>query len=163
MNDWYTVDDTNAHILVADGVYSFQHHGNDWYATWRSIPIDRSGNYSVSLRASRTRGSVDNGYGLYLGGKDVNNFYALMLSNEGYVSFSEIKDGTWNKIEDWRRVSMNTANNSWNSLELKKNGSFWDIYVGGSIACEIPASHLPGENFGFIVENDQDVDFDDFT
>jgi len=64
---------------------------------WSTIPGEHS-NIGVSVDASKLGGPDDNTFGVICRYKDAENFYAFLISSDGYYGIIKVKDGIYSLL-----------------------------------------------------------------
>ncbi len=163
---WDVVDEDGLETSVTDGVLRWEKSDEDGYRMdWKTLDIDWSLDWTISLRTKASSGTTKYGYGLAWGTLNSSNYYALNISDDGYAQIARRKEGEPEEIAAWAKNEGVRGTGEWNVLRVVKNGDAVacfvnDVYVGGYTYSYY---RWFGNRIGVIVSADHDVEFDDLV
>jgi hypothetical protein len=91
--DWATLDENGARIAFEQEGLRFQIDTVN-YDYW-SLSGMRLADATVAVQATMLAGPEDNDFGLICRFRDENNYYALLISSDGYGGIVKVKDGLY--------------------------------------------------------------------
>ncbi len=91
--DWSTLDENGARIAFEQDGLRFQVDAVN-YDYW-SLSGMRLADATVAVQATMLAGPEDNDFGLICRFQDANNYYALLISSDGYGGIVKVKDGLY--------------------------------------------------------------------
>jgi len=123
---------------------------------------------SVEVQAQKVSGGDDMQYGIICRHLDVDNWYVLVISGDGFAAIRKRYQGNdLEYIADWVEVSAVNTGNATNNLRAECVGSRLSLYVNGTLAVETHDSDISSGDAGLLAGNfDQtstEVLFDNFV
>jgi len=116
---WPTIQDNGSIIEYQfEGFRFFVNHPN--YDYW-SARVNNFNNVLLSVEAAKLGGPDDNGFGVICRLKDKDNFYAFLISSDGYAGIMKVKEGNYSFLSD---TGMHYFEN------IRKGGARNDLLVG---------------------------------
>ena len=121
----------------------------------------------VEVQAQKTSGEDDMQYGLICKHQDVENWYALIVTADGFAAIRKrYAGGELDFITDWAEVpGLNTGNGT-NLLRAECIGDRLALYVNGELAIETYDSDITSGDAGLIAgtfeQPSAEVMFDNF-
>ncbi|WKD86545.1 hypothetical protein KCTC32516_01921 [Polaribacter huanghezhanensis] len=164
-NSWAESSDSSSKLEVRNGKYYFEHKRDSggWSST-KVIDINTSKDFEIEAKFLKISGIKNNGYGFVFGRKDGNNQFVFTVTANGSYSIDQYVDGKYTAIKDWTKSSyINTGNNAYNTLKIKKERGFIKFYVNDRYLTLYTHKPFMGNRFGFIAYNDQSIAIDDLN
>lgn len=139
----------------------------DTYFYWAN-PYQNFGDVSVEVEAQKTSGGDDMQYGIICHHLDVDNWYALVISGDGFAAIRKrYQGGDLEYIADWVEVGAINTGNSTNTLRAECVGSRLSLYVNGTLAVEATDADIPSGDVGLMAgtfdQSSTEVLFDNFV
>lgn len=152
-------DYSNGAYLI--GVYT------DTYFYWAN-PYQTFGDVVVKVDTEKVLGEDDMQYGIICRHLDVDNFYALIISGDGYAAIRKRYQGSdLNYIAEWVEVPAINTGNAANSLQAECVGNRLSLFVNGELAVEVYDSDIFSGDTGLMAgtfdQAETEVYFDNFT
>ena len=115
------------------------------------ISLEQNSYYSIESVVQKVNGADNNGYGIFFGFKDRDNYYSFIISGDGsYKIFYEF-EGIHIDIADWTPShSINKGNNR-NLLKIFKFDDTFIFLINGQIVERVESKQLRGNYYGLLV------------
>lgn len=131
-------------------------------------PYQDFGDVIVEVEAQKTGGGDDMQYGIVCRHSDVDNWYVLVISGDGWAAIRKRYQGSdLEYIADWVEVSSVNTGNSTNMLRAECVGSRLSLYVNGSLAVETNDPDISSGDAGLMAgtfdQSTAEVLFDNFV
>jgi hypothetical protein len=163
-NNWFLDSANGMSFLVYNGKYVIDNNDSGTHASFVPVNIDSNKNYSINLTVTHTAGSIGYGFGLYFGGLDINNFYYLDISCNGYFSFGKYANGSHTAIISWTASPLvKKGEYESNKLGVVKDGTYWKLMINDQVATTVPIGPFMGNKVGFTQSVKQRIEYDDLT
>ncbi|MGH1337547.1 MAG: OmpA family protein [Aureispira sp.] len=148
---WMHGEDTDYKAKVEDGYYkvAYKHEQGAWYF-WQSIPVHPDTSYYIESKITPFLESKKSVYGLIWGVRDLNNYNAFLMSNEGKTSVVVCQDGKLTKLVNWTQVGYYQSNQT-HTLGIRKNNGQLRYYLDGRLVMRTPILPFHGDLLGFII------------
>jgi hypothetical protein len=124
---------------------------------------------SVTVVATKSSGHDDNEFGIICRYADIENFYAVTVSSDGFYGFLNIEDGTYGylNMEEMQPTAAIVQGNSTNTIRLDCIGNTLTLYVNGEYVAERVDDRIQSGDVGlyagtFAVPGTE-ILFDDFV
>jgi hypothetical protein len=105
--------------------------------------VDRKFNdLDLRVTAQQIAGPDDNQFGVLFRYHDLDNYYAFMISGDGYYSLVKYQDGQLEKISDWGKSNAIRQGIAANEIRVVANADEFMFYINGEL---VPLC-LRGEN-----------------
>jgi hypothetical protein len=161
-NNWVSDSANGMSYLVYNGKYVVDIADSLTHCMFVTANIDTNRNFSISMNATHTAGSVSYGFGLYFGGTDANNFYCLLISGNGYYCLGKYVAGSYSAIINWTLSPLiKQGEYITNDLAVVKEGGSWKLMVNGQLATTTTAMSFYGNKVGFVQSVKQRIEYDD--
>lgn len=165
--DWNTYTEPGASVLIADGVFQFdiQQANYDYWSTAR--PVYK--NIQVEVDAAKMDGPDDNDFGLICRYMDQDNFYAFLVSSDGYYGILRVLNGEYKLLSaEEMQPSENIQKGSGiNHLRADCLGSQLVFYANGAFLATVEDASLPEGQVGLLAgtydETGVKINFDNFA
>ncbi len=116
---WPTIQDNGSIIEYQfDGFRFFVNQPN--YDYWSAL-VDNYNNVLLAVEAAKLGGPDDNGFGVICRLRDNDNFYAFLISSDGYAGIIKVKDGNYSILSDTEMQYFEA---------IRKGGARNDLVVG---------------------------------
>jgi len=139
----------------------------DTYFYWAN-PYQNFGDVIVEVEAQKTSGGDDMQYGIICRHLDVDNWYALVISGDGFAAIRKRYQGSdLDYIADWVEVGAINTGNSTNNLRAECVGSRLSLYVNGTLAVEANDGDISSGDVGLMAgtfdQSSTEVLYDNFV
>ncbi|MEJ2757730.1 MAG: hypothetical protein P8046_04530 [Anaerolineales bacterium] len=139
----------------------------DTYFYWAN-PYQNFGDVIVEVEAQKTTGGDDMQYGVICRHLDVDNWYALVISGDGFAAIRKrYQGGDLEYIADWVQVGAVNTGNSTNTLRAECVGSRLSLYVNDTLAIETNDADIASGDVGLMAgtfdQSNTEVLFDNFV
>jgi hypothetical protein len=164
---WDTWSNAGADVSYADGALRFV--VNDTQYDYWSRPGKRFSDVRIAVEARLVDGPSDNDYGIICRYKDQNNFYAFLISSDGYSGILKVKDGSYTLISGDTMTFHDEIRkgNSINYLGADCSGSSLNLYANGSQLASVQDTDFPSGEVGLLVgsynQPGVEIRFDNFV
>ncbi len=173
--DDFSNPDSGWSVLDADGArVSYEQDGlrfqidNINYDYW-SLSGMRLADATIAVEATMLAGPEDNDYGLVCRFQDANNYYALLISSDGYGGIVKVKDGLYtilNNSEGLEYGTMILKGEETNLLRADCIGDRLTLYVNHEPFLDVRDADFSFGEVGLIAgsfsQAGVDILFDDF-
>lgn len=148
---WMHGEDADYKATVENGLYkvAYKHEQGAWYF-WQSIPVHPDTSYYIESKITPFLDSKQSVYGLIWGVKDLNNYNAFLISNEGKASVMLCKEGKLTKIVNWTQVGYYQSNQT-HTLAIRKNNGKLRYYLDKQMVMRTPILPFHGDLLGFLI------------
>jgi hypothetical protein len=131
-------------------------------------PYQTFGDVIVEVQGMKVSGGDDMQYGIICRHQDIENWYALVISGDGWAAIRKRYLGSdLDYIVDWTQTASVNTGNATNNLRAECVGSRLSLYVNGTLALEINDADLVSGDVGLIAgtfdQMDTEVLFDNFV
>ena len=163
---WSTYNQPGAEIVIEEGVLRFR-VDESYYDFWSTTGQNYT-NVEVEVLAEKKDGPDNNNFGLICRYADAKNYYAFLISSDGYYGIMRVLDGEY-KLLSSENMELSSAVNtgkSSNHLRVDCLGSQLVFYVNDQFLATVQDSQLSQGQTGVIVgtydEAGVEIHFDDF-
>lgn len=139
------------------------------YDIWANPAQSFSGPVNIEVDVKKVAGPDDNDFGIICNYQDVDNYYAGLVSSDGYAVILKRQDGTSNYIssEQMESVSGINSGSANNHLRFECNNGDLTLYANGNQVAYVYDSSFSGGDVGLQVgtfdEGGVDILFDNFV
>jgi hypothetical protein len=98
-DDWQQFDDGQLSAQVADGALILQNDVAGRYAF--SVARPRYADFDLRVEATAVSGPLNNGYGVLFRYRDASNYYAFLVSSDGFYRLSRVVAGSERILSEW--------------------------------------------------------------
>jgi hypothetical protein len=159
-------DETSSAAYQGEGLRMTVHspHSDYW-----SRPGKRFTDTRIAVKATKIGGSDNNDYGILCRYNDRNNFYALVISSDGYSGIIKVKDGKYQVISapTLSYTDILHKGSATNFIGVDCIGPRLILYANGSALVEAKDNDFPDGEVGLLVgtydKGGVDLLFDDFV
>jgi hypothetical protein len=85
----------------------------------------------LEIEATKEAGPDDNAFGVISRKIDSSNYYAFILSNDGYYQVAKLQNNSWAYVSDWAKSSAIKTGNATNLIKVVCNGDKQSFYANG--------------------------------
>jgi hypothetical protein len=127
------------------------------------------GDVQVEVDATKVGGPDDNDLGVICRYQDTENFYALLVSSDGYASINKVEGGTQELLgsDNWIQADAVNQGNATNRVRADCIGNTLTLYANGQLVHSATDSSFTTGDVGLIAgtfsESGTDVLFDNFV
>lgn len=108
--------------------------------------------FLVEVDATHVAGPLDNEMGVIFRYQDGDNFYAFMISSDGYYRFEKLVDDEWEQIIKWTQSSViNTGAGSMNRIGVLAQGTRFRLFVNNVLVGEAEDDTFASGDIGLAV------------
>lgn len=105
----------------------------------------------VKVEGQKITGGDDMQYGIVCRHADVDNWYVLVISADGFASIRKrFQGGDLVNLTDWVKVPEINLGNAVNNLQAECIGDRLSLFVNGALAVEAFDSDIPGGDVGLL-------------
>ncbi len=166
-SNWHTYTEPGASVLIQDGVFKFNitEANFDFWTTHQQ----KYKNIQVEVDAAKMEGPDSNDYGLICRYQDQQNFYAFLISSDGYYGILRVKDGKYELISQSEMQASDAikTGNGINHLRADCLGSQLVFYANGTFLTTVEDSAFPEGQVGLLAgtydEAGLTINFDNFA
>ncbi len=119
-----------------------------------TMPGEDSGaeynNTIIEVEATQESGPDDNVYGVVFRKVDWNNYYAFLISGDGYYRIQKMQNNSWVFISPWKKSSAIHTGNATNLIDVVCNGNKFSFYVNNIKVDDYNDSSFGSGMIGFI-------------
>jgi serine/threonine-protein kinase len=120
---------------IDDGVYRWKAEAFDDFVWWVIPDVDAASDLYLAVDARLIGGVSDAQYGLVFRRVDSENYYLLLVSDDGYFEFVGVSEGDWTLFVEWTETSALRPGEV-NRLEIVAQGSQFTFYINGEYVGE---------------------------
>lgn len=163
---WDSFEDADGATDYDNGTYRISLY-TDTMFYWAN-PYKDFDDVAIEVQAQKTSGGDDMQYGVICRHKDVNNWYALVITGDGYATIRKrYNGGELEYITDWVQVSAINTGNSGNSLRAECIGNKLTLFVNGAEAISVIDGDITSGDAGLMAgtfdQPNTEVRFDNFV
>lgn len=157
---WFTTSTTNARVAVERGAYLFDIRQEPFFHSWYNLELSENSAFVLSTEIQHWGGVNQYGYGMYLAGQSSDNAYLFLISANGHYTFGRLDDGRWIPTQPWTASpAIRIGTGQINELSFAQREREWVLSINGQEQFRTQRQAFYGGNFGFSVENYQQVAF----
>ncbi len=161
-NDWPEGDGEKNSLRIQDGQYWFHHKVEEGaWLTWKTIEIDQQKDFAIHTTITKVSGVENYGYGLLWGLDDVDHYYLLSLSGNGYYRYVKSDGEHSTSMIDWTQSDIILqGDGATNSITIKKIDERLEFWVNELLLADAEFEPFFGNQIGYIVYNALEVSID---
>ncbi|WP_336518318.1 serine/threonine-protein kinase [Pollutibacter soli] len=168
-NDFADSDDTiwkseeaESEFRLENGKYIIKGTADTFtYHSSVKINLDTKKDFSITATATRIEGETSYGYGLnFCGDTDQDSYHVFYISSNGYFSIRSWEKDHWNVMVDWTKSNFIRPGREMNTLGIEKHDNNIIFLINDQPEKIIPFHGAFGNYFGFRVDGNQTVAFD---
>ncbi|WMX14504.1 OmpA family protein [Aureispira sp. CCB-E] len=148
---WMHGSSSEYSAVVEDGLYKIEYKQNQgaWYF-WQSIPVHPDTSFYIESKITPFLKTTQSVYGIIWGVKDLNNYNAFLISNQGKTSVVTCNKGKFTRVVDWT-LTGNYQNNQVHTISIRKNNGKMRFYLDGRVAFTTQILPFYGDLLGFVI------------
>lgn len=137
--------------VIEDGLYKIEYKQDQgaWYF-WQSIPVHPDTSFFIESKITPFLKTTQSVYGIIWGVRDLNNYNAFLISNQGKTSVVTCHKGKFTRIQDWT-LTGNYQNNQTHTISIRKNNGKMRFYLDRRIAFTTKILPFYGDLLGFVI------------
>ncbi len=102
------------------------------YWTWVGGPSRLNfTDFILEIEATKEEGPDDNVFGIVVRKIDVDNYYAFLLSSDGYYQIAKKENNSWSYVSEWVKSSDIKTGNSTNLIKVTAKSDKLALYANG--------------------------------
>lgn len=126
------------------------------------IELTDDDDFSFTTHLNHLSGNEIYGYGIFFGGLDFRNFYAVTISADRSFSFYKFEDGAYFSIESKQGLDdIIKDSGNLNEIKVLKQNHKLNVFINEHLVYSGEFQSFFGKNTGVIVNADMKVSFDD--
>lgn len=147
-----------------NGKYEMKIDTVEWYS-WVHAPYSGAINFNYSIKVDCALNLKDNSKvaaaGFIFNHIDNNNFAVAIITNNGFCTIFQIKNGTFNSIKNWTNTSAITITaGSINKLEIIQRASTVDFLINNQSVGSFPMNRINAAvKVGFWAQTQKEANF----
>ena len=165
-NEWHQINNEDCVITIRNGKYAFdQKREKGCWATWQESGLeqfDQHKDFRIETAVRKVQGLESSDYGIMWGLKNLDNFYLLYISGEGYA-YGKVNNGKWHDIIDWSPSQHIKQGNSTNTLSIEKSGNQLKFFINDHYVTGAPFESFFDNHIGFSVCSQVNIEIDHIT
>lgn len=163
---WDRYEDSEGLTDYSDGTYKIALYTNEMFY-WAN-PYQNFTDVIIEVEAGKVSGGNDMQYGIICRHADIDNWYALVISADGYAAVRKrVQGNELDYIAEWVQVPSINTGNATNNLRAECIGDRLALYVNGSLAIEATDSVISSGDAGLMAgtfeQSSTEVIFDNFV
>ena len=163
---WDQYSDSEGYTDYDNGTYKIGVNGDTLFY-WAN-PYENFKDVIIEVQAQKISGGDDMQYGIICRHEDIDNWYALIISGDGFAAIRKRYNGSELEfMTDWAEVSAINTGNDGNNLRAECIGNQISLYVNGTLAISVNDGDITSGDAGLMAGTfDQDsteVLFDNFV
>lgn len=163
---WDRYSDAEGYTDYENGTYKIGVY-SDTLFYWAN-PYKDFDDVIIEVQAKKISGGDDMQFGIICRHKDIDNWYALIISGDGYAVIRKRLNGSdLDILTDWEQVSAINTGNTTNNLRAECIGSNLSLYVNGILAIQAIDTDISSGDAGLMAgtfdQTSTEVLFDNFV
>jgi hypothetical protein len=128
---WYTSSTGDFIVSYKNGKYHLTEVSpNQWRSAFSPNRLNFS-DFVLEIEATKEAGPDDNIFGVIVRATDLSNYYAYILSSDGYYQVAKLQNNSWAYVSDWAKSSAIKTGNATNLIKIVCNGDKQSFYANG--------------------------------
>ncbi len=158
---WKSEDD-DTEFRIENGKYIIEGSADTFtYHSSVKINLDTRKDFSITATATRIEGDTPYGYGLnFCGDTEQDKYFVFYISANGYFSVRSWERDHWNILVDWTKSNFIRPGREMNTLTIEKHNNNIIFLINDQPEKILPFGGAFGNYFGFRVDGNQKVAFD---
>jgi len=107
--------------------------------------------FMLEIEAAKEAGPDDNVFGLMVRKIDAENYYAFLLSSDGYYQIAKKENNSWSYVSEWSKSSAIKTGNSTNLIKITGNGDKLALYANDAKLADYNDSSFSYGGIGLYV------------
>lgn len=137
------------------------------YYSWNRIPRLNFSDFVLEVEATKEAGPDDNDFGVVVREFNNSDYYAFLLSSDGYYRVLKLQNNSWVYVPDWAKSSAIKIGNATNLVKVVCNGDKFSFYANGAKLMDYNDSSFAKGRVGLLVEAKSEgnvtIGFDNLT
>ena len=160
-NDWLVDEDEDMMTKIQNGKFIFEHKREEsGYYTWNFIDIDQDKDFIIETTMKHLSGANDYGYGLVWGLKDIDNYFAFEISDNGLYRVTKNEGDDWEALVGWTESDHIYTYDGTNKLSIKKSDNQLKFYINDNYVDQTPFERFFGNAIGYVIWRNQKIEID---
>ena len=128
---WYTSSTGDFIALYKNGIYHLTEVSpNVWGRAFSPDRLNFS-DFILEVEATKEAGPDDNVFGVIVREINSSNYYAYLLSSDGYYQVAKLQNNSWPYASAWAKSSAIKTGNATNLVKLVCSGDKQSLYANG--------------------------------
>ncbi|OIQ37484.1 MAG: hypothetical protein BM555_00745 [Crocinitomix sp. MedPE-SWsnd] len=157
---WLEEDNDERSSIVKDGKFIVDQKEDAACGFWRELTVNPHHDYMVEASFTQISGVDNNGYGLMLGRYDWDDYYAFVVTSNGYGKIYCKIDGERTGIVEWKLFGAINGMGERNILKVSQTDGVVGFYINGKLFHSQESVPLVGELTGFKFDDMMKVEID---
>ncbi|MFT5647389.1 MAG: outer membrane protein OmpA-like peptidoglycan-associated protein [Aureispira sp.] len=148
---WLHGSNSEHSATIENGFYKIEYKEDQgaWYS-WQSIPVHPDTSFYIESKITPFLQTNQSVYGIIWGVRDLNNYNAFLISNQGKTSVVTCHKGKFTRVQDWT-LTGNYQNNQAHTIAIRKNNGKMRFYLDNRIAFTSEILPFYGDLLGFVI------------
>ena len=164
---WYTSTSGDFIAIYKNGRYHLtQVSANVWGRAFSPDRLNFS-DFILEIEATKEAGPDDNAFGIMVREINSSNYYAYLLSSDGYYQVAKLQNNSWAYVSDWAKSSAIKTGNATNLFRVVGNGNKLSFYANGVKLTDYSDSSFAYGHIGLYAgtqsEGNVTIGFDNLT
>ena len=126
---WYTSTSGDFLAIYKNGRYHLtQVSANVWGRAFSPDRLNFS-DFILEIEATKEAGPDDNALGVMVREINSSDYYAFLLSSDGYYQIAKLENNSWAYVSDWAKSSAIKTGNATNLVKVVCNGDKLSFYA----------------------------------
>ena len=147
-SNWTHTDDSTRSYVTGYGFVALNVYGNSTHIRGNYITLNQEADYSIECIVQKETGTGTDGYGMFFGFKDWNNYYKFLISELGYFKVLGKIEGIDINLCEWTGTNAIFRGNQRNLLKMMKIGDEFIFSLNGVIVLRTETKLLRGNAIG---------------
>jgi hypothetical protein len=145
--EWGTGESTEAERTIENGHYCMKSK-EKYYASWKTIDLDESGNYEIEASIKWVGGAEDTEHAIIWGYGESSSYRFGFTGNQNYTIYKS-DNGITDYVDFTKETTINP--DEYNKLTIRKLGNNWFFYLNEKLLYKKVAEPFFGKKIGFLV------------
>jgi len=148
---WMDGNSSEYSAVIEEGLYKIEYKQDQgaWYF-WQSIPVHPDTSFYIESKITPFLSTNQSVYGIIWGVRDLNNYNAFLISNQGKTSVVTCRKGTFTRVQDWT-LTGNYQNNQTHTISIRKSDGKMHFSLDHRIAFTTEVLPFYGDLLGFVI------------
>lgn len=160
-NDWSISEGEVSASEIKGGNYKLSHFRESGsYYFYKDIYFDNDEDLYIESTFLQRSGSIEGGFGLTFGMKDIDNFYSFVVSSDGHYLIFGYELDEYFTVKKWTKSDLVKSMGFVNKLGVRRSGEDMHFYVNDKLVYSCKALRFFGNTMGFRVAKNMKMDVD---
>lgn len=148
---WLHGNNSEYSAAIEEGLYKIEYKEDQgaWYF-WQSIPVHPDTSFYIESKVTPFLKTTQSVYGIIWGVRNLDNYNAFLISNQGKTSVITCHKGKFTRVQDWT-LTGNYQNNQAHTIAIRKNNGKMRFYLDGRVAFTTKILPFYGDLLGFVI------------